>query len=265
MKKSTQLEIKNLLLSTKGVFANLSVADLHAISAREAPLETLADQKIGAYLSEGLAKIVPDDTIITEDATPILGTSLSTWVIDPIDGTVPFISGVPTYMVSIYRLHSGNPDYAFAFNPITNDLYVCTGSETFRNGHVVHSSTKKTLVESRVAISGHALESLPILYNILRAAGVYVIVQEGLVFRSTLVANGQIDATIQIGLKQFESGAVYSLVSGAGGTVSSATSDELNLLGTTPNVVISNKYLHDKLKQLLIRAVNLKEKATICH
>lgn len=244
--------IIQLLLSSNDLFRKFTDKDRKSLAKRDAPPDTNADRQMAIYLATELSKITPDNNIIVEDGDPIIGfKSGSTWVIDPIDGTIPFMYHVPSYMVSIYEIKDNEVATAFAYNPSTRDIFYSDGLHSFCNDAKLAASSHNSLVEARIALSGYTLESLPELYPTLRQAGAYIILQEGLVFRSTLVASGYIDATIQIGLKKFESGTVSSLVKNAGGRVFSSTQDQLNLLETSPNVIISNDKICNDLASIL--------------
>jgi len=58
------------------------------------------------------------------------------WCIDPLDGTLPFIEGVPGYAVSIALVsHSGRPEIGAVFDPVHQTLYSATrGLGMRRNG-----------------------------------------------------------------------------------------------------------------------------------
>jgi histidinol phosphatase-like enzyme (inositol monophosphatase family) len=58
---------------------------------------TVADRAAEAAIRAILAAERPDDGIFGEEEAPVEGTSGLTWVIDPIDGTRAFISGLPTW------------------------------------------------------------------------------------------------------------------------------------------------------------------------
>ena len=64
-------------------------------------LVSIADRAVEAMIREEIAAAFPDDAILGEEAGAAAGTSGLTWVIDPIDGTVPFLSGLPHWCVVI--------------------------------------------------------------------------------------------------------------------------------------------------------------------
>jgi myo-inositol-1(or 4)-monophosphatase len=58
-----------------------------------------ADREVEQYIRQAIASAFPDDGIIGEEYPPEAGNSGLTWVIDPIDGTANFVSGIPAWTV----------------------------------------------------------------------------------------------------------------------------------------------------------------------
>jgi myo-inositol-1(or 4)-monophosphatase len=72
---------------------------------------TAMDLAVEAHLRERLAQLRPDDAILGEEGGSSDGTSGVTWVVDPIDGTVNYLYGLPSYSVSVAAV-VGPPDPA---------------------------------------------------------------------------------------------------------------------------------------------------------
>lgn len=62
---------------------------------------TEADRACEELIRERLLAARPDDAVLGEEGDDIPGTSGVRWVVDPIDGTVNFLYGIPAYAVSI--------------------------------------------------------------------------------------------------------------------------------------------------------------------
>lgn len=62
---------------------------------------TVMDQRAQDLLSDRLAVLCPDDGLFGEEQGGRAGTSGITWVVDPIDGTVNYLYGIPMYAVSV--------------------------------------------------------------------------------------------------------------------------------------------------------------------
>ena len=70
---------------------------------------TEADRETEALILDLLADARPDDGVLGEEGASKSGTSGLNWVVDPIDGTVNFLYGIPHYAVSI-AVVEGDPD-----------------------------------------------------------------------------------------------------------------------------------------------------------
>jgi myo-inositol-1(or 4)-monophosphatase len=72
---------------------------------------TAADREVEALIRARIADARPDDAVLGEEGGGAAGTSGLTWVVDPIDGTVNYLYGIPHYAVSI-AVVEGDPDPA---------------------------------------------------------------------------------------------------------------------------------------------------------
>ncbi|WP_148612889.1 inositol monophosphatase family protein [Nocardioides rubriscoriae] len=62
---------------------------------------TEADRATEALVRERILARRPDDAILGEEGDDVAGTTGVRWVVDPIDGTVNFLYGIPQYAVSL--------------------------------------------------------------------------------------------------------------------------------------------------------------------
>jgi len=70
---------------------------------------TAADRETEALIRARLGELRPDDGFFGEESGAERGSSGLTWIVDPIDGTVNFLYGIPHYAVSI-AVVEGEPD-----------------------------------------------------------------------------------------------------------------------------------------------------------
>jgi myo-inositol-1(or 4)-monophosphatase len=80
-----------------------------ATKSSEVDPVTAMDLASEAHLRALIAEHRPDDGILGEEDDRVVGTSGLTWVLDPIDGTVNYLYGVPAYAVSV-GVVAGEPD-----------------------------------------------------------------------------------------------------------------------------------------------------------
>ncbi|QYK42728.1 MAG: inositol monophosphatase [Paracoccaceae bacterium] len=82
-----------------------------------------ADREVEAMIRARLAEAFPDDAILGEEGGGNPGTTGFVWVIDPIDGTMPFLSGLPHWCVAIAVADAQGCVAAATFAPVPGDLY----------------------------------------------------------------------------------------------------------------------------------------------
>src|ERR1700712_627295 len=70
---------------------------------------TEADRDVEELIRDRIMAARPDDAILGEEGASESGTSGLAWVVDPIDGTVNYLYGIPHYAVSI-AIVEGEPD-----------------------------------------------------------------------------------------------------------------------------------------------------------
>jgi fructose-1,6-bisphosphatase/inositol monophosphatase family enzyme len=116
---------------------------------------TKIDLENEQLITDGLLQHFPTHVVIGEETTgmgaiPQL-TSDPTWIIDPIDGTTNFASGLPLTCVSIGLCVNGRPTLGVVYAPMTNELYLAVqGYGAYRNGVRIAKRIGKKLVDSVV-------------------------------------------------------------------------------------------------------------------
>jgi myo-inositol-1(or 4)-monophosphatase len=81
-------------------------------------LVTAADREVERFLTDGLARLFPDDGIFGEEGAARPGRSGRTWVLDPIDGTFNFVRGADCWAVSIGLHAAGAPAFGVLRAPV---------------------------------------------------------------------------------------------------------------------------------------------------
>jgi myo-inositol-1(or 4)-monophosphatase len=99
---------------------------------------TEADREVERLVLGRLQDARPADGVLGEEGASVSGLSGLTWVVDPIDGTVNYLYGIPHYAVSI-ALVEGEPDpltwtakVGVVLNPATGEIFTAeTGGGAF--------------------------------------------------------------------------------------------------------------------------------------
>lgn len=93
---------------------------------------TIADRTIETELRNRIAKAFPDDAILGEEFPDEPGTSSYEWVIDPIDGTISFVQGIPLFGTMLACLKDGIPVIGAIAMPCLDELvFAATGLGAF--------------------------------------------------------------------------------------------------------------------------------------
>ncbi len=104
-------------------------------------LVTEMDTWAEALIVERILERRPHDGIHGEEGADVTGTSDVSWCIDPIDGTVNFVHGLPGFCVSIAALRGGRAVAAVVVSPLHGETFVATlGGGALRNDRPIRCS-----------------------------------------------------------------------------------------------------------------------------
>jgi myo-inositol-1(or 4)-monophosphatase len=99
---------------------------------------SIADRDVENLIRARFREAYPTDGILGEEYGLTNGTSGFTWVIDPIDGTSPFVNGMPNWCVSIGLLYGNEPVVGVISAPCHDELYAAAlGMGATLNGSVL--------------------------------------------------------------------------------------------------------------------------------
>jgi myo-inositol-1(or 4)-monophosphatase len=174
----------------------------------------------------------PDDGVLGEEGASREGTSGVRWVVDPIDGTVNFLYGVPAYAVSIAAEVDGRTEAGVVLNVATGELFTAvrgqgawltapgaaatrlTGSAPPGLAHTLVATGFGYRVEQRRAQGAVVAELLPEVRDIRRFGCASLDLCS--------VAAGRVDAYYELDLKPWDH-AAGALVAAEAGLVVTGT------------------------------------------
>ncbi len=102
--------------------------DLGALDVRSKGVQdmvTEADDTVERLVRDAVINRYPDDAFLGEESCDSFrpDASLGTWVVDPIDGTQPFLCGLRTWCVSIAWFHDGRVRLGVIYDPTHDELF----------------------------------------------------------------------------------------------------------------------------------------------
>ncbi|AJD45299.1 inositol monophosphatase [Rhizobium sp. SEMIA 4085] len=117
---------------------------------------SIADREVENLIRGRFNEAYPDDGVLGEEYGLEAGTSGFTWVVDPIDGTSPFINGMPNWCISIALLHEGVPVVGVICAPCHDELYAAAlGLGATLNGKTLRLDPTRTIRNSVTGIGSN--------------------------------------------------------------------------------------------------------------
>ena len=115
---------------------------------------TIADKTAEQHLRKLISQRFPDHAMIGEEFGETKATSGLTWIIDPIDGTKSFTTGVPIYGCLLALTEGDQTLVGVAHFPALNEtVYAARGMGAFWNGRRARVSTVSKLEDSVLLMS----------------------------------------------------------------------------------------------------------------
>ena len=233
-------EIENLQVSSKG----------------PGDFVTSADKRTEKILIEELQKAHPDYGIVTEE-TGIINKSNTEkrWIIDPIDGTMNFLNGIPQFAISIAYEEKGEIICGVIFNPIINEMFIAEkGNGAYLNNSRIRVSNKKKIKDA-LLVTGGPKENSKIKNKIFSE---YINVSNNVsnvrkfgsaALDMAYVACGRFDGYWQREINYWDIAAGIIILKEAGGFINFFEEDKNNAL--KKNIIASNSNIHNELLDLI--------------
>ena len=205
-----------------------------------------------------LEHIPADDDVLSEEGSSRDTGAARTWVIDPLDGTVNFLHGIPNWCVSIGVIEDGHlVAGAVAAPELRLTWCAAAGHGCFCNDERVHVSETAELAESMVATGFPYERDLwpDMNFDNFKAVGMAAagIRRMGAAaIDLAFVASGRLDGFWEMHLNPWDVAAGVLLIREAGGRVTDFHGSEtLDKLLHKRHIVASNGHVHDAIRSRL--------------
>lgn len=190
-------------------------------SKSDASPVTAADRGAEELLRARIGKKFPAHGIVGEEFGSERTDAEFVWVLDPIDGTKAFITGVPLWGTLIALLHRGQPVLGCIHQPILGQLMLGDGATTTLNGKPVRCRATTRIEEATLLTSD---PYNPAKYQ--NGAAYEGVAQRAKLVRTwadcygyLLLASGWADVALDPIMNPWDIAALVPIVRGAGGTI----------------------------------------------
>jgi len=226
--------------------------ELYRKSAHRMDAVTNADLLSEKVIISRIKKTYPDHGIISEESGRMNETAEYVWIIDPIDGTLNFSSGVPMFGVMICLTHKGRVILSAINMPATGELFFAkAGKGAYLNGKRIHCSRTRDIKKS-AGYGGSTLRGRTkrFLRNILNSKkGEHMILGSfASCANQCYVAAGRRDWVVSLTGKIWDFAPTYLILKESGCTVTDIRGRPWNL--HTQELVAANPALHKELLKL---------------
>ena len=201
---------------------------------------TNSDLKAEKIIIEELKKAKPNYSIISEEnGIEYNKDKNNTWIIDPIDGTINFLHGIPHFAISIALKSNKEIISGIIFDPIKNEMfYAEKDNGSYFNNHRIKVSQKNEINECLFVTGGRISNEPDLPYRKSGCAALDM----------AYVASGRYDGYFQQNLNLWDIAAGIILVKEAGGVLNEvdlSIHKKIKIIASSSN--ISSK-LSKKLK-----------------
>jgi myo-inositol-1(or 4)-monophosphatase len=188
---------------------------------------TAADKAAERAMRELIGRRYPDHGILGEEEPTLFGQSPFRWVLDPIDGTVPFMLGLPLWGTLIALSDEKYPVLGVMNQPFTRERFIGTGREAW-------SGSKRLAARPCADLSSAVLMSTtPDMFDTdnkrvafeVVASQAKVVRYGGDCYAYCMLASGFVDIIIESNLKPYDIQALIPIVEGAGGILTNWRGD----------------------------------------
>ncbi|MBI4036174.1 inositol monophosphatase [Candidatus Daviesbacteria bacterium] len=225
------------------------------VKGEKSNFATQADLDAEKIILKTLKDNFPKHNIISEEAGETQNGSEYTWVIDPLDGTIVFSVGLPTFSVSIGLLKDEKPILGVVYQALMDNLYYSfEGQGAYLNGKKTAVSKTADLSDSVLGVDfAHMAKRMkktqtyimPFLNKIR-----YPVSLGGDALIFALVGNGVLDGfATDTNIWDCIAGAV--IITEAGGRVTDGKGEEIDWSKKRLEIVTSNGLIHDQILKVL--------------
>lgn len=206
---------------------------------------TIVDKKCEARIRSIIADVFPRDGFLGEESGAEPGVSGRRWIVDPLDGTRPYIRGIPTYS-SLIALEDGGEIVVGVMHlaGMRETYWASRGAGAFCNAKRIHVSSTNSLAEAMGSIIGFVEHGRSAagrkLLGLAREWNYCYGFMDAYTYAS--VAAGRIDVCVNLVDKPWDCAAARCLIREAGGMFSDVKGNDSIYNGS---VIASNGALHD--------------------
>lgn len=219
-------------------------------------LVTEIDRQAEDFLIGEIRERYPEHHLTTEESGELHGEDCCQWFIDPLDGTLNFVHGLPFFCVSIAFAEDGDLRLGVVYDPVRDEcFYAERGRGAWLNGEPIRVSKTAELAAS-LLVTGFAYDVRTRTDNNLENFRRFTFATQGVrrlgsaALDLCYVAAGRLDGFWEIGLQPWDIAAGGLLVREAGGLATRISGGD-DFLNPPISILAANPALHSQMRRVL--------------
>ncbi|MGB2408877.1 MAG: inositol monophosphatase family protein [Paracoccaceae bacterium] len=221
------------------------------MKADQSPV-TIADTQTEQVIRNGLARKYPSETLFGEELG-YSGDSTNFWIIDPIDGTRSFITGLPLFGMLLGYITLQGPQLGIIRMPALDEVYTgAVDRGATCNGEAISVSDCKSLSSARLFINEAdklAVQEETAFSHLINSGELRRLGAD--CYSHALVARGLADAVVDYDLQPYDYLPVSAVVNAAGGIMTDWQGNALTMQSDGRTLTAATPELHNELMALV--------------
>lgn len=254
----TRYELAQSVIREAGALANGYFKKLTSLTIKSKGSHDLvseADLNTELLIKERFAQNFPEDAFFGEETgASAVDKARGIWVVDPIDGTQPFLFGMPNWCISIGYILDGVLEFGLIYNPPMDELFA--GGKNFPatvSGVPIAPNPGEDFTAGLVSIGFSSRTGRDFLFDSLTK----LLDQKGMFFRNgsgalslVYVACGRLLGHVEPHMHSWDCYGAIPIIEAAGGKVNDF--HVLDSLTRGTRVIAGTKAVYDRLDALVI-------------
>lgn len=227
--------------------------DMQISHKADASPVTIADRSAEEVIRRKIMERFPDHGLFGEEHGRINPDKTQSWIIDPIDGTKSFITGMPTFGTLIAHLSDGVPVLGLIDIPALSERWLgVAGRRTSFNGRPCATSDCAQLETARIYTTSPDMFDEPGWRDFTRISDRAALRRfGGDCYAYGLLASGHVDAVMEMSLEPYDFMALIPVIESAGGVISDWNGHPLDEHSKGRVLATATASLHGEILALL--------------
>ncbi len=214
---------------------------------------TIADREAETAMRALLDRHVPRHGVFGEEHGSVRTDAEYVWVLDPIDGTKAFITGLPIFGTLIALLHKGVPVLGVIDQPISKERWIgVAGERSTLNGQPIRVRACPSLDKAYMYSTAPQMFGGPMATrHEALAEKVKLFRWGGDCYAYGLLAAGHVDLVVENSLKLYDFAALVPVIKGAGGLITDWMGRELDVTSDGSVLAAGDPAAHRAARHIL--------------